>query len=448
LETVDRAKMTKPLCGPRFRAHGRADRDIDPELLRIRGPQVKYLPNAEERCEVRSADGSPFQASGRFNISFLHGRVTMNIVEMILKMLGGDAGKQLAALIGEGEDSTGTAVKAVVPALLAALTGISSVPEGARKLASAVESADDSILSNLGNLLKGQGSNIADQGTSIIGSLFSGGILSNLRSVLSQSTGIGLGSITTLLGSLAPVILGSLKRETKSAGFDPAALSKLLLSQKESIAQALPIGLAGQLAGIPGLGAINSIFQGSRGTVTTAENRATAAENQAKAAAAETAGTVKWIVPLLVLLGAGWLLWKFWPSPETAGLFANRNQQKPITVTAAKVTDEIVQQLSTATTGVTDFFRDATHALERVTDVSSAEQAAEKLPGLVDRLADLKRLIVKLPESQGKTIVTSIAKSRESLFALIKKLEKIPGVADVLAPHVEKLRAALDELAA
>jgi hypothetical protein len=372
----------------------------------------------------------------------------MNIVDLIFKMLSGDAGKKLAASIGEGEGRTETAIKSAVPALLAALAGIASSPDGSQKLASAVEEADDSILGNLGGLLGGKGSGLADKGTSILGSLFSGGIPGKIGSVLGQFTGMDPGSMTTLLGALAPVILGLLKRETKSTGFDPAALSKLLQSQKGNIAAAMPSGLGGQLAGIPGLGNISSLLQGARDTVTTAATRAATAGSQAKAAAVEGAGALKWIVPLLAVLCLGLLAWKYWPAPQTTETAVKQTAQQATTVTALRVTDDTLQQASKATAGVTEFFSDATNTFRGVTDTASAEKAAQKMPNLIKRLGELKALIEAIPEPQRKTIEATIATSRGTLLTLIDKVMKIPGVSDALSPYVDKLRDALDDLTA
>jgi hypothetical protein len=368
----------------------------------------------------------------------------MNIVDMLLRLLGGGVSKQLAGMTGIAEDKIEAAIKAALPALLAALTGAASTKEGAQKLAAEVEGADDGILGNLGSALGGQAAALGEQGSTALGSLFSEGTLGNLGSVLGKFTGLGSGSTGKLLGMLAPVVLGFLKRETKSTGFDPASLTKVLEGQKSNIARALPSGLGGMLSGIPGLGNLASMAQGARDTVESAANRAAAT---AKSATPAGAGAAKWVVPLLIAVGLGLLVWNFWPKPEEPKAGANRASLTDLgsaSVTAAKVTEEVARQVTTATTSANDIFADATEALSNVTDAESARKAAPKLPELTARLGQLKVLADAIPDAQRKPILETITKLRGTLLTQIDKVMEIPGVSSILGPHIENLKAALE----
>jgi hypothetical protein len=367
-----------------------------------------------------------------------------NIVDMLLKLLGGGVSKQLAGMTGIPEEKIEAAIKVALPALLAALTGAASTKDGAQKLASAVEGADEGILGNLGSALGSEGAALGEQGSSALGSLFSEDTLGNLGSVLGKFTGQGSGATNKLLGMLVPLVLGFLKRETKSTGFDPSSLTKVLEGQKSNIARALPSGLGGMLSGIPGLGNLDSIAQAARDTVQSAANRAAAT---AKSAPAST-GAAKWVVPLLIAVGLGLLIWNFWPKPEEPKVGANRASITDLgsaSVTAAKVTEEVARQVTTATTNAKDIFADATEAISKVTDAESARKAAPKLPDLTDRLGQLKDLAEAIPEAQRKPILETITKLRVTLLTQIDKVMEIPGVSSILAPHVEKLKAALEE---
>jgi hypothetical protein len=368
----------------------------------------------------------------------------MNIVDMLLKLLGGGVSKQLAGMTGIAEDKIEAAIKAALPALLAALTGAASTKEGAQKLAVEVEGADEGILGNLGSALGSQSAALGEQGNAALGSLFSEGTLGNLSSVLGKFTGLGSGSTGKLLVMLVPVVLGFLKRETKSTGFDPSSLTKLLEGQKSNIAKASPSGLGGMLTGIPGLGNLASMAHGARDTVESAANRATAT---AKAAVPTSTGAAKWVVPLLIAVGLGLLIWNFWPKPEEPKGGANRasiTDPGSASVTAAKVTEEVARQVTTATTSAKDIFADATETLSDVTDAASARKAAPKLPALIDRLDQLKVLADAIPEAQRKPILETITKLRGTLLTQIDKVMAIPGVSSILGPHVEKLKAALE----
>src|SRR5262245_47181964 len=71
-----------------------------------------------------SSGGGLRQAAG-ISVRFLHpGRMAMNLIDAMVKSVGGDALKQLGGLIGEGENQTKSAVSAALPTLLAALAGL------------------------------------------------------------------------------------------------------------------------------------------------------------------------------------------------------------------------------------------------------------------------------------------------------------------------------------
>jgi hypothetical protein len=366
----------------------------------------------------------------------------------MLKSVSGDTLKQLGGLIGEGENQTKSAVAAALPALMAALGGVTTTSSGAQKLASAVEQADDGILGNLGGLLGGQGSAVADRGGSLLDSLLPGGIMENLGPVLSRFTGMNSSSITKLLGVLAPIVLAYLKRETKSSGSSPAAVSKLLASQKDNIAAALPSGLGSVLGSIPGIGDFASLAHGARDTAAAAVNKAAVAGSRAKSAASEGVGALRWVVPAIALVALAWVAWTYWISPRVSEPIAGNTEVRPVQVTASKITGEIAQQVSKVTDGVDDVFADATRAFKGVTDVESAEKAAPKIDEMTRRLEQLQKLAGTIPDAQRKTIAENVAKSRSLLMTVIEAAMKIPGVSDVLGPHVDRLKDVLDAFVA
>jgi hypothetical protein len=374
----------------------------------------------------------------------------MNLVDMLLKLSGGNVGKSLAGVLGEGEERTESAIQSAVPALLAALSGLAANREGANRLASAVASADDGILGNLGSVVAGQGSSLAQSGASVLGSLFGGSELGDLGSILGKFTGMKTGSIVSLLGALAPIVLGLLKRETKGAGSDPAALTRLLASQKDNIASALPSGLSSMLGSIPGLEQFSRFAESTRATAGQAAGRVAATGREAQAAAAEGLGAMKWVVPLLILLGLGYFAWNYFAPKNNAPEVVTREPaattsgvDAPTRVTAAKITPEIARQTSEITLRVKDVFSEATTALTDVTDEATAEDAVPKITDLTGKLGEVKATFDQLPEAQREPIVQSINQLRGPLTKLIDKILTIPGVSAILRTPIEELQKAL-----
>ena len=105
----------------------------------------------------------------------------MNIVELILKLLGGDTLKQLSAFTGESPDLVQKALGAIVPTLLSGIGGAAAKPNGAEKLFNSLRSIDDSLSDNLGSVIaKGGADELAKKGTNILGDLLGSGGLTAL----------------------------------------------------------------------------------------------------------------------------------------------------------------------------------------------------------------------------------------------------------------------------
>ena len=103
------------------------------------------------------------------------------------------------------------------------------------------------MLSNLAQTLGGATMS-AEKGGGILSSLLGGGVLNTLVSTLSRFVGIGEGSTRTLMGLLAPVVLGVLGREQRAAGLETGGLARMLMGQKDQIAAAMPVGLSDLLS--------------------------------------------------------------------------------------------------------------------------------------------------------------------------------------------------------
>src|SRR5262245_51786221 len=142
----------------------------------------------------------------------------LNLVDLVKDQLSGGILPKLAETLGTNQTSANTAVSAAIPALLAALGSTTSTPDGARRLASALDSFDEGTVNNISQSLSGGGTSLANLGTSLLGNLFGSGTLASVSSVLSRFAGLDSGKISSLLGLLAPIVLGILKRRTQGQG--------------------------------------------------------------------------------------------------------------------------------------------------------------------------------------------------------------------------------------
>jgi Bacterial protein of unknown function (DUF937)/PRC-barrel domain len=173
--------------------------------------------------------------------------MTENLVSAISRFLTPEMIGKMASVSGLDRSTTQSAVGACVPAILNGLADLAAKPGGARQISDAIAEQPTGMLSNLAQTLGGA-SMPAERGTGLLSSLFGGGVLNTLVSTLSRFVGIGEGSTRTLMGLLAPVILGVLGREQRAAGVETGGLARMLMGQKDQIAAAMPVGLSDLLS--------------------------------------------------------------------------------------------------------------------------------------------------------------------------------------------------------
>jgi hypothetical protein len=380
---------------------------------------------------------------------------TMNLVALIEQWLGSnEVATRLGSLLGLSPENTRTAIRAAVPAILAALVGLVQRPAGRDQLAAAVRDQDPGVLDNLGAMLSGgRESSLIDSGGSLLSSLLGGSNAGALSGALARFAGLNQGSATSLLGALAPVVLGALGREQRTQGLDAQGLASLLNDQKGSIAQALPAGLANELGSTGLLDGIADRLGAGVGTAarTTRVEAARTASVATPAAAATRARTsessswLRWLIGLVLLALLAWLAWQY--------LLRDRMEEEAVAPTTPPATvGEPAQNLVVDDVNigqeVTGVFENATAALNDVTDAASAEAALPRLNEIDANLDRLGGLAGQLPAEGKSALAALINGALPELEALITRVTEIPGVGDVIGPVANGLLDKLRALAA
>jgi len=174
--------------------------------------------------------------------------MSFNIVDLVKDQLGGSMMSQMGNMLGNESSHAAGAVDSAVPALLEGLRNSTASSSGADALFNAVQGQDDSLLDNLGGMLGGgQGSQVVDNGNQLLGSLFGSGGLGSLGGAISAISGLSKGGTGSLMGMLAPIIIGVLKRKVLGNSLNAGGLASLLMGQKDNIGSAMPVGLSDQL---------------------------------------------------------------------------------------------------------------------------------------------------------------------------------------------------------
>ncbi|HEX2478327.1 MAG TPA: DUF937 domain-containing protein [Geminicoccaceae bacterium] len=383
----------------------------------------------------------------------------MNLVALIEQWLGSnEVATRLGALVGLSPESTRTAIRAAVPAILAALVSQAQRPAGRDQLAAAVRNQDPGVLDTLSATLSGgRERSLVDSGSSVLTSLLGGSKVDGLSGAIARFAGLNQGSATSLLGALAPVVLGALGREQRAQGLDAQGLANLLNDQKGNIAQALPAGLTSELGSTGLLDGITDRL--GEGVSTTARAARAEAARTASVATPTTAGStyapatarqstsgggswLRWLLGLLLLALLAWLAWQY--------LLRDRVEEEAVAPTTPPATvGEPAQNLVVDDVNigqeVTNVFENATAALNGVTDAASAEAALPKLNEIGANLDRLGGLAGRLPAEGQSALAAVINGALPELEALIARVSDLPGVGDIIRPVanglVEKLKA-------
>jgi hypothetical protein len=373
----------------------------------------------------------------------------MNIVELILKLLGGDTLKQLSAFTGESPDLVQKALGAIVPTLLSGIGGAAAKPNGAEKLFNSLRSIDDSLSDNLGSVIaKGGADELAKKGTNILGDLLGGGALTALIGPLAKFLAGNTALVSKLLPMIAPFALSVLSKQVKSGGLDAAGLLKMLLSQKSNIARAIPGDLAKGLAGVQGL---SDLANFASDTAATVGHTASKVGQAGKEVAKES---TNWFLPLLALAALiGGLLWWLSQSkppvkennaPPMTGKMIERAEEM-----AAEVKDKVeatLDPVKALTEDFTGYFKSIDGALDGITDVDTAKAAVPNLEKLVGQFDGLSALFSKLPAAGRGGVLSLLEGGEKTLQEKAEKAIGIPGVGELIKPLLDGLLQKLSAL--
>lgn len=182
--------------------------------------------------------------------------MALNLIEMAKSLLTSDVVRSIASHLGEDPEQIEKAAGAGIPALLAGLLQTISSSEGASRLGDLLKHDPpeltevgglESVLGNLASALSGPtAQKLISYGQILLTAVF-GSRLTPVLDEICKASGIKPGSAASLLATLAPLVIGLLKKEAHTEDFSAPGLVELLLSQKELLAKFIPPGLLSAL---------------------------------------------------------------------------------------------------------------------------------------------------------------------------------------------------------
>ncbi len=334
--------------------------------------------------------------------------MAFNIVDLIKDQLGDQILGQVGNVLGADSTTTGKAVGGALPAILKSLLPSAGSSSGAESIFNTVNEQDDGLLDNLGSLLGGDTSSMIGTGTKALGSLLGDNALGKLAGAVASFSGLGKSSGGSLLGLLAPIIFGVIKRKVVGEGLDVGGLASMLSGQKDNIEKAMPAGLTDLI------------------------NQPTTPEPAPAmtAASAPEEGSSIWrkLLPLLALVVIGWLALKMFGGSGDQAVDTGALQVPDAAMAGADVGKQIGDVLGSATS-----------TLSGITDVESAQAALPDIEAMTSKLDGVTGLLDQLPEGARSSVSTAARNGLGQLQPTIDKVLEIPGVGPILRPAVESM---------
>jgi hypothetical protein len=376
-----------------------------------------------------------------------------NLVSLVMQFLTPDMIGRVAAALGLDRGNVQTAIDAAVPALLAGVGGASSKPTGAQHLIDAIKQQSgvlDGFASTIGS---GNQSSLIDKGTQLLASSLGSQDQSALAGAVARFSGLGQSASHSLLGMLAPIVIGTIGKQIGVRSLDANSLANLFAAQKTQIAQALPSGFGNLLRGtglLDSLGGVAGTAAAAAGQATRVATTATDEAAQFAASAARVAGNtaqrsagaarsatpswVYWSIPLVVLAGVLWYL------------SGDRTEQaiQPVATSAQSVMVggvDVGRQIG-------DSLGALRTSLQGITDDASARATLPRLQEITTQFDKVVNLVGQLSPEQRKIVVGLVGPAMTNLNQLFDKVLAIPGIGEVSKPTIDALKTKLAMLTA
>jgi len=373
--------------------------------------------------------------------------MAINLVSLVMDFLTPDMIGRMASAVGLDRTKVQSAINSAVPSVLAGFSSVAAQPGGAQRLANAAIDQTGTLEGFSRNLGTGTQSSLIESGSQMLSSVLGSRDQNALTAAIARFTGIGGGATGSLLGMLAPVVMGTITRQL-GAGADPKGITDLLASQKDNIAAALPAGLANQLTGT---GLLDSIGGAARTAAAATGETLRSSASTARAVVSDSARRATGTSP-----SANWLYWLI-PIAAVVALvvYLMATPSEQITQTDATTSQQSVttgQAVTTASLGidkqVTDTLDGLRTTLGGINDAASAHAALPKLQEAAAQLDTLNGLNAGLSADQKKSVASLVNPTMPALNQMFDKVLAIPGASEELKPSIDALKTKLASLAA
>ncbi|MGA9003738.1 MAG: DUF937 domain-containing protein [Pseudolabrys sp.] len=365
-----------------------------------------------------------------------------NLVSIVMQYLTPDMIGRIASSLGIGRNDTSSAIESAVPTLLAAFAGVATKPGGAQKLADAAKQETGTLGKFAGMIGTAGQTSVTERGSQMLASLLGDRDQTALANAVGKYSGLGSAAGSSVLGVLAPVVMGAIAQQQGPRALDAGSIASLLTSQKDSIAEALPAGFGKYLGGT---GVLDTLGEAARRT-------AAAGSETTRAAASSVVRTIDDTRRSGVAAASNSTNWLLWIIPAVAIATL-------LIYLLGRPAEQVVQQGVTAvqslTVGGLDIGKQVTDSigglrttLGGITDAASAQAALPRLQDATAQIDKVSGLVGQLSDGQRKMLAGLVNPAMSTLNQLFDKVLAIPGVAEVIKPTIDRLKVRLATLTA
>jgi hypothetical protein len=357
-----------------------------------------------------------------------------NLVSLVMEFLTPDMIRRIAGALGVDGSKVQSAISAAVPGLLAGFSGVAAEPGGPQRLVDAAKQETGTLEKLTDTLGDENQTSVMARGSQLLGTLLGGRDKNALTEAIGRFAGFGQGNSSSLLGMLAPIVMGTVAQQPGS--LNPSGMASLLASQKNNIADALPSGFRNMLGGTGLLDSLGGAARDAAGAANQAARHAGSAaytagnaSQRAVAGAAPSAANWLWLVPLAAIV-AGLVYWFNGPAQQVVHQQVASVQDLTVGgVDIGKQTSDSLSSLRTTLSGVTD--------------VASAKEALPKLQEVTGQIDKTEGMIGSLSAEQRKILADQVNPAMPAVNQLFNRVLAIPGVEEVLKPTIDTVKAKL-----
>ena len=346
-----------------------------------------------------------------------------HLVSLVMQFLTPDTIAKIASALGIDSSLAQKAIAGAVPTVLAGLGDIASTPQGARQLSNAVAQQPGPLDALKGLLEGGNQAEITGAGSNMLSGLLGGSAIDTLTSTIGKFAGVNPAAMKAMLGMLAPVVLGTLGQQQRSAGLDAGGLASMLASQKDQLAAAIPSNLASQLNAA---GIIDKVDSGLRSAASAAGPRVATAADRMTDTTRSGIGGMPWsyvAAGVAVLAVVGWL---FLGRPGTETVAESTATPPPASTTVGLAPPSVTVGGVNLANEINSSVNSLKTVLPTITDAASARAALPTIREATSQLNDVSTLISKLPPDGRTALVKVIAVAMPTINQMCDKVLATP----------------------